>query len=724
MNLQEILFALQAGKIDSEGAKNLIGKIKINTRGTGHPLDERKKDVINDNNSIPDFLLQKSGVLIEQAGLNITLNSSPTKSGRITLQPLMDEPLCINSSEEQTKKLIPLSSPSSVLLQIRDNDEFKPEIDAEPTGGLQAIQGELIKSLGDALSLKYNDIDINQKFIDMGLDSIIGVEWIQEINKKYGTSLTVTKVYDYPSIREFASFIEGVLCKQSNYISPSLASGKEQELLERTEESIPLFESSEAESLTVPVILASEPSIIQKKFSSISLEVLQEELKVSLGEALAMKKNDIDVDGQYVDLGLDSIIGVEWIREVNKKYGTSIEAAKIYDYPSIRQFTEFLKEEIIKQEEEGGILSNEIPKNDEIKTTQSVQEVSSGSKEELLLQDSYKNVKMQTVHEVSLNNWSNFPELIPLNDKVQKKPVFWFHGGVGTVEGYRQIARKVQRPFYGIEPRGWASNRVPLYGIQAMAAYYVHIILSVQPEGPYDLGGYSLGGRIAYEVTRQLQELGKSISTIVMVDSIASSESPYSVEEKDVIQKVVLLQAINTVLLPIALRKKDKIFQILIHQDEVDLEADNEIFLQKLITIAKARGLEQTETQIYEDILRRVKVQAAYAPEKFSVLPLPNPQAIDCYYFRNKSGVFYGELEPYFRVTNNKITFDHTNYWEAWEKNILNFQVIDVDSSNHIMLLSETEACKTIRAFCEKLYSKQGISTRFLKAFIKKHTNA
>ncbi len=33
--------------------------------------------------------------------------------------------------------------------------------------------------------------------------------------------------------------------------------------------------------------------------------------------------------------------------------------------------------------------------------------------------------------------------------------------------------------------------------------FYVHIIQAVQPEGPYDQGGYSLDGLIAYEVMRQ-----------------------------------------------------------------------------------------------------------------------------------------------------------------------------------------------------------------------------
>ncbi len=87
-----------------------------------------------------------------------------------------------------------------------------------------------------------------------------------------------------------------------------------------------------------------------------------------------------------------------------------------------------------------------------------------------------------------------FPELIPLNQGSQGRPVFWFHPPQGGVEVYRALARKSQRPFYGIQARGWMTDLEPLHGIQAMAARYLEILQAVQPEGHYDLGGYSLAG--------------------------------------------------------------------------------------------------------------------------------------------------------------------------------------------------------------------------------------
>ena len=58
----------------------------------------------------------------------------------------------------------------------------------------------------------------------------------------------------------------------------------------------------------------------------------------------------------------------------------------------------------------------------------------------------------------SLIPQERFPELLRLNSSVQGRPVFWFHSGVGGVNDYAGFAEVSQRPFYGIEARGFRTN--------------------------------------------------------------------------------------------------------------------------------------------------------------------------------------------------------------------------------------------------------------------------
>ncbi len=52
-----------------------------------------------------------------------------------------------------------------------------------------------------------------------------------------------------------------------------------------------------------------------------------------------------------------------------------------------------------------------------------------------------------------------------------------------------------------------------------MAALYLGEMKSVQPAGPYSLGGWSLGGLIAWEMARQLEERGEEVALLALLDS-------------------------------------------------------------------------------------------------------------------------------------------------------------------------------------------------------------
>ena len=80
-----------------------------------------------------------------------------------------------------------------------------------------------------------------------------------------------------------------------------------------------------------------------------SLETLLESLQNSLAAALYMDVDDIGIDVPFTKLGLDSIVGVEWIHAVNKQYGLKIPATRVYDCPTIVQFATLLSAELKAQ---------------------------------------------------------------------------------------------------------------------------------------------------------------------------------------------------------------------------------------------------------------------------------------------------------------------------------------------------------------------------------------
>jgi thioesterase domain-containing protein len=52
-----------------------------------------------------------------------------------------------------------------------------------------------------------------------------------------------------------------------------------------------------------------------------------------------------------------------------------------------------------------------------------------------------------------------------------------------------------------------------------MASHYIKAIQTIQPTGPYYIGGWSLGGAIAFEIAQQLSVAGQEIALLALIDS-------------------------------------------------------------------------------------------------------------------------------------------------------------------------------------------------------------
>jgi amino acid adenylation domain-containing protein len=116
------------------------------------------------------------------------------------------------------------------------------------------------------------------------------------------------------------------------------------------------------------------------------------------------------------------------------------------------------------------------------------------------------------------HNWSSLVEIQPHGSK---PPFFCVHGLGGEVLGFRQLSLYLgsDQPFYGLQPLGLDRTKSIHTRVEDMAAYYIQEIQTLQPKGPYFLGGYSFGGVIAFEMAQQLRQQGEQIGILVILDT-------------------------------------------------------------------------------------------------------------------------------------------------------------------------------------------------------------
>jgi amino acid adenylation domain-containing protein len=123
------------------------------------------------------------------------------------------------------------------------------------------------------------------------------------------------------------------------------------------------------------------------------------------------------------------------------------------------------------------------------------------------------------------DHWSS---LVAIQPEGSKPPFFCVHGVGGNVVGFHELAQRMKPdyPFYGLQSRGLNPKYSGHTSIEEMAAHYLHEIRTVQPAGPYHLGGFSLGGLVAYEMACQLLSHGKEVGLVVLFDTYASNPKP------------------------------------------------------------------------------------------------------------------------------------------------------------------------------------------------------
>jgi thioesterase domain-containing protein len=171
----------------------------------------------------------------------------------------------------------------------------------------------------------------------------------------------------------------------------------------------------------------------------------------------------IGATDNFFDLGGHSLLAVKLFAQFEKVFERKLPLATLFKAPTIRQLADFIRGEAKPQA------------------------------------------------------WSTIVDIQP---KGTKRPIFWIHSlggdGGGGFFYYRRLATLLgeDQPSFGIR-----SPQEPFDKIEAMAAYYIRALKEMQPQGPYQLGGFCFGGVVAYEMARQLEAAGEKVSLLAILES-------------------------------------------------------------------------------------------------------------------------------------------------------------------------------------------------------------
>ncbi len=227
-----------------------------------------------------------------------------------------------------------------------------------------------------------------------------------------------------------------------------------------TLETLPLTPNGKVNRKALPA--PSKPNVEAGPDFAAPRDVLEQQL-VKIWENV-LRVRPVGLNDNFFDLGGHSLTAVRLFAEVRKQTGLNLPLATLFQAPTVGQLAEFLRK------------------------------------------DGW------TPH------WSS---LVAIQPGGGKTPFFCVHGGGGNVLLYRNLARHLgpDYPFYGLQSQGLDGQGNYLTTIPDMAAHYLGEIRKLQPAGPYCLGGFCMGGSVAYEIAQQLREQKQDVKLLVMFDT-------------------------------------------------------------------------------------------------------------------------------------------------------------------------------------------------------------
>jgi amino acid adenylation domain-containing protein len=181
----------------------------------------------------------------------------------------------------------------------------------------------------------------------------------------------------------------------------------------------------------------------------------------------ALKIEQVGIHDNFFDLGGNSLLAVRVFSEIEKVLNKKIPLNLIFQHPTIAALSDF---------------STSESKND------------------------------------------NFSALVSLQPLGNKTPIFCTHAIGTSVQFYRQLVEYLgkEHPFYGLQSRFLQqSEKNENITLEDMAGFYIQEIQTIQPKGPYLLGGFSFGGIVVYEMAQQLLNSGHEVALLAIFDTSA-----------------------------------------------------------------------------------------------------------------------------------------------------------------------------------------------------------
>jgi len=298
-----------------------------------------------------------------------------------------------------------------------------------------------------------------------------------------------------------------------------------------------------------------------------------------VAKTLGLKNAEsIDPDAPLADLGLDSLMAMELRNYLKSSLGCSLGSTFLFKYPTVTALADYLEQQDFVTPGETASPTSSQPTS---------------------------------------NRLGDRSTVVPIRPEGSKPPLFLVSGILGSVFDLYPLGKYLDsdRPFYGLRSLGTDAGERPPTRMEEIAAHHLQSIREIQPHGPYYLGGHSFGGKVAFEMARQLRSQGQDVAFLTIMDiQVGVPEPEKDIASWDESRCLANLSKIYGSILGKDLGVKAEALQLLSTQERLD-------YLHLVLKMA-GQPLAQSDLQRMADIYKaNTQASVEYRVQKSDPIP-------------------------------------------------------------------------------------------------------
>ena len=326
----------------------------------------------------------------------------------------------------------------------------------------------VLDTIAGEIDLELGEFVDSANFAELGVDSLLSISIMSSLKEKLGLDLPASMLPMYPTVAE----LRGYFVEEFGEASPrEVAADIDEDDSE---------DSSDTQDQGTPSLASSRTSD-SNTVADIFISSVATEIGVDPAE--------MEPSTRFSDLGVESLMSIAVLSAVKDRTGTMLPASFFNDYPTVADARKEL-----------------------------------GSEPEPLPLAAPVTVKPPKESKTKYTSRSVFLQGRPNSGQV---PLFLFADGAGSAASYINLPPfKSKLPVYALESPFLKCPLEFTCSFEAVAAIFVDEVQRICPSGPLMLGGWSMGGMYAFEVSRRLIILGREIKGLIMIDSPCPKPMP------------------------------------------------------------------------------------------------------------------------------------------------------------------------------------------------------